>query len=179
MDISAPLSWTVTATEVGHPDALLLRRAYSEELIRRYHDRPATESEIVEVTGDGVDVVEPSGVFLVARDGAMPVGCVGVRWLGDGVGELTRVFVRAEARRGGAGARLVGAAEEVARARGVSRMLLNTRKDLVEAIALYRRLGYRPTEPYGDDPYAEVWMTRVLTGAGPAGATAVPDRTGG
>jgi len=45
--------------------------------------------------------------------------------------------------------------------------VLNTRKDLVEAIALYERLGYRETEPYGDDPYgddpyAEVWLAKAL-----------------
>ncbi|WP_280698765.1 GNAT family N-acetyltransferase [Kitasatospora sp. GP82] len=168
MNNSAPSGWTVTEAPVGHPDAMVLRRAYAEELIRRYCDRPAAESEIVEVVGDGSDVSEPQGVFLVARDGELPVGCVGMRWLDGGVAELTRVFVRVEARRGGGGTTLVGAAEEVARARGVSRMLLNTRKDLVEAIALYGRLGYRATEPYGDDPYAEVWLSKDLVQGCPA-----------
>lgn len=159
---SAPRTWSITATPLDHADAVAVVRAYLDELISRYYHRPAEESEIVEEMGDGSDLMGPHGVLLVARDGEVPVGCVGVRWLSPEVGELTRVFVCAGARRGGGGARVVGAAEEMARERGVRRMLLNTRKDLTEAIALYRGLGYRETDPYGDDPYAEVWLAKTL-----------------
>ncbi|WP_354640722.1 GNAT family N-acetyltransferase [Kitasatospora camelliae] len=161
-DASTPDAWTIAPVPVDHPEAIGLLHRYLDELISRYYGRPAEWSEVLAETADNTDLLDPRGVFLVARSGGEAVACAGVRWLSADTGELTRVFVGAEHRRGGAGARIVGAAERTARARGVRRMLLNTRKDLVEAIALYTRLGYRPTEPYGDDPYAEVWLEKSL-----------------
>ncbi|BFV59095.1 hypothetical protein KCMC57_up41990 [Kitasatospora sp. CMC57] len=163
---TAPLNWTVSPIAVNHPEAAAVLYEYVDELASRYYRRPATPAEIAATLGDGADLREPHGTLLLAWDGAVPVGCVGLRWQGAGLAEgdaeLTRMFVRQAARRGGAGARLVGAAEELARARGAGLVRLNSRKDLVEALALYRRLGYQPVEPYGDDPYAEVWFAKAL-----------------
>jgi hypothetical protein len=41
-------------------------------------------------------------------------------------------------------------------------MILDTRSDLVEARALYARLGYQETEPHNYDPYAEHWFAKNL-----------------
>ncbi|GAA4999720.1 GNAT family N-acetyltransferase [Kitasatospora paranensis] len=165
MTSPTPDTWTVTPTPVDHPDADALLRAYLDELISRYYGRPAEPAEVTHVLGDGDDLRGSRGFLLVARDGQLPVGCVGVRLPAPGTAELTRVYVAGPARRGGAGRRLVTAAEDAARATGARRMLLNTRKDLTEAIALYTRLGYRPTAPYGDDPYAELWLAKDLAPA--------------
>ncbi|WP_420877320.1 hypothetical protein [Streptomyces neyagawaensis] len=40
--------------------------------------------------------------------------------------------------------------------------MLDTRADLVEARALYARLGYEESEPHNDDPYADHWFTKRL-----------------
>ncbi|MFJ8044897.1 GNAT family N-acetyltransferase [Kitasatospora sp. NPDC096147] len=158
-----PQGWTIEPTPVHDPLAAAVLYEYADELVSRYFGRPSAPEEIAMAEGDGADLVEPRGVLLLGRDPAgEPVGCVGVRWLDGGEAELTRVFVRRAARRGGAGARLVGAAEDAARARGAGLVRLNTRLDLTEAIALYRRLGYEPTDPYGDDPYAEAWFAKRL-----------------
>ncbi|MFI5533484.1 GNAT family N-acetyltransferase [Kitasatospora sp. NPDC051853] len=159
---SGPQGWSIAPVPVHHPVAAAVLNEYMDELVSRYYGRPAEPAEIAMGLGDGEDLVEPRGVLLVGRDGVGPVGCAGLRWLGGGEAELTRVFVRRAARRGGGGARLVGAAEEFARGRGAGLVRLNTRKDLTEAIALYRHLGYEPTDPYGDDPYAEVWFAKWL-----------------
>lgn len=162
VNVAAPDTWSIAPAPVDDPDARTVLHAYLDELISRYYGRPAEEAEIAHEAGDGADLLGDRGVFLVARAGGAPVACAGVRWLAADTGELTRVFVTRSARRGGAGRRLVTAAEDVARARGVTRMLLNTRRDLTEAIALYTRLGYHPTDPYGDDPYAELWFSKEL-----------------
>ncbi|MGW4275054.1 GNAT family N-acetyltransferase, partial [Streptomyces seoulensis] len=57
---------------------------------------------------------------------------------------------------------LVGAAEDAARALGARRIVLDTRGDLVEARALYTRLGYAETAPHNDDRYAEHWFAKSL-----------------
>ncbi|WP_030271883.1 GNAT family N-acetyltransferase [Streptomyces sp. NRRL B-24484] len=162
MNVAAPETWSIDPAPVGDPDCRAMLHAYLDELISRYYGRPAEKAEIAHEAGDGTDLHGDCGVFLLARADRTPVACAGIRWLSADTGELTRVFVTRSARRGGAGRRLIAAAEDVARARGVTRMVLNTRRDLTEAIALYTRLGYRPTDPYGDDPYAEIWLSKEL-----------------
>lgn len=44
-----------------------------------------------------------------------------------------------------------------------ARILLDTREDLVEARALYARLGYREIEAYNESPYADHWFGKKLT----------------
>lgn len=157
-----PSSWQISARPVDGPDARTVLRAYMDELISRYHGRPAEEAEITHEMEDDADLRDGRGVLLLARAENVPVACTGIRWLEPGVAELTRVFVTPDARRGGAGRRMIAAAEETARVHGTHRMLLNTRKDLSEAVSLYTTLGYLPTDPYGDDPYAEVWFAKEL-----------------
>jgi hypothetical protein len=41
-------------------------------------------------------------------------------------------------------------------------MILDTRNDLVEARALYARLGYEETGRHNEDPYAEHWFRKNL-----------------
>lgn len=41
-------------------------------------------------------------------------------------------------------------------------MVLDTRTDLVEARALYARLGYTETGPHNDDVHAEHWFRKNL-----------------
>ncbi len=77
------------------------------------------------------------------------------------------MFVLPELRGRGGAPLLVAAAEEAARALGARRIVLDTRTDLVEARALYARLGYTETGPHNTDPYAEHWFRKEL---GPARA---------
>ena len=60
-----------------------------------------------------------------------------------GTAELARVYVAPRARRGGLGGRLLAAAERAAAGTlRAGRLRLDTRDDLVEAQAMYRRHGY-------------------------------------
>jgi ribosomal protein S18 acetylase RimI-like enzyme len=41
---------------------------------------------------------------------------------------------------------------------------LETNRSLTEAIALYRRSGYRKVEAFNDEPYAHHWFEKRLAG---------------
>jgi RimJ/RimL family protein N-acetyltransferase len=147
------------------PAARAILRDYFAYVITRFHGQAATEAEIVEAMANepSDDLTGDSGVFLLLRDGERIVGCGGVRFVDEGVGELTRLFVPTSERRLGHGALIVREAERIARAAGCVSLRLDTRTDLVEARALYAALGYRDVPAFNADPYAEHWLAKDLT----------------
>lgn len=165
----APARWSVAAEPYDSPVAAALWRAYYTEVSDRWyllHEGHATDPDELEreIAADtGEYLAPPGGVLLVARYGGEPVGTAGVRLADATTAELKRVFLRTEARGRGGAALLVAAAEDAARARGAERMVLDTRGDLVEARALYARLGYAESAPHNDHEYADHWFTKGLT----------------
>ncbi|MET8896811.1 GNAT family N-acetyltransferase [Streptomyces albogriseolus] len=163
------MTWTVAPEPADSPAALALWRAYYTEVSDRWyllHEGRRTDPDELEreiATESGAGLVPPRGLLLVARYGGEPAGSAGIRLSPDGTGaELTRVFLYEGMRGRGGAALLVRSAEEAARVRGARRMILDTRSDLVEARALYARLGYAETEPHNQDPYAEHWFAKQL-----------------
>ncbi|WP_073951903.1 GNAT family N-acetyltransferase [Streptomyces kebangsaanensis] len=161
--------WTVAPEPYDSPAATALWRAYYTEVSDRWYllheghrtDPDELEREIAARTG--AELAPPTGKLLLARYDGTPAGTAGVRLVDASTAELTRVFLREETRGRGGAALLVAAAEDAARALGARRMVLDTRGDLVEARALYARLGYAETEPHNDGPYAEHWFSKPLT----------------
>lgn len=85
---------------------------------------------------------------LLLRDGQV-VACGAFRELEEGTAELKRVYVRPEHRRRGCARQVVEVLELQALFQGFGRMVLETGRDMPEAISLYRGLGYRETAPFG------------------------------
>ncbi|MYT28402.1 GNAT family N-acetyltransferase [Streptomyces sp. MspMP-M5] len=169
MSDAAVPSWTIAAEPVDAPVARALFRAYYTEVADRYYTlhegRRATPEEIgrgvAEYTGEGLR--PPRGVLLVARHGGEPAGCAGARLLDARTAELKQVFVRPGKRGLGIASGLLRAAEAAAVRLGAERIRLDTRLDLTEAIALYRRRGYVEIAPYHfGDPYAEIFFEKRL-----------------
>lgn len=160
--------WTITPESPGSPAATALWRAYYTEVSDRWYlrhegrrtDPAELARETARVTGS--ELAPPTGRLLVARWAGEPAGTAGVRLLDAARAELTRVYVAPALRGRGGAALLVGAAEAAARELGAARIVLDTRGDLVEARALYARLGYREIPAYNDDPYAEHWFGKEL-----------------
>ncbi len=163
------MRWTISPEPFDSPVAAALWRAYYTEVSDRWYllregrrtDPDELEREIAAHTGD--HLAPPGGVLLVARHDGRPAGTAGVRLVDPATAELKRVFVHPDVRGKGGAPLLVAAAEEAARALGAEQMVLDTRSDLVEARALYARLGYEETAPYNDDVYAEHWFAKQLT----------------
>lgn len=107
------------------------------------------DEELAELPGA---YAPPSGALLVARDGAAAAGCVALRRLDAGTGEMKRMYVREPWRGTGLGRRLALAIIEEARRRRYARLVLDTLPRLSAAIALYRDLGFRETGAYLASP---------------------------
>jgi GNAT superfamily N-acetyltransferase len=107
----------------------------------------------------------PAGELLLARrrDG-IPAGCVGLRPVdAEGCCEMKRLYVSPEGRGSGLGRRLVEAVVAEAERIGYREMRLDTLPFMAEAIALYRKSGFSPMEPYYDSPViGTIFMRRSL-----------------
>jgi GNAT superfamily N-acetyltransferase len=164
--VSETLPFTVQSALPSDQDTQRMLWVYFDELVSRYQGRPGTEDEIREsiLEGPSDDLVAPTGVLLLARVGSSPVGCVGLRFLPDRVGQVTRMFVIASERRHGFGFRLLDELETIARSRGITRLELDTRDDLVEARRLYERCGFEEVPAFNSGRYAEHWFVKNLAG---------------
>lgn len=150
-----------------HPDDRRSReilRCYLEDVASSYHGRPlseaAVEAAVAEFPND--DLAAPHGALLVALLSGAAVGCVGLRILANRIGEVTRLYVARPHRRQGVGARLMAELEELARHHQLATLRLDTRHDLIEARALYARLGFREVAPFNSGRYAEHWFEKML-----------------
>jgi GNAT superfamily N-acetyltransferase len=94
----------------------------------------------------------PGGILLIARDGSVAAGCVGLRRIDPATGEMKRMYVREPYRGSGLGRRLALEVIEAARRLDYARVALDTLPKLAPAIALYRDLGFRECGPYLASP---------------------------
>lgn len=106
----------------------------------------------------------------MARLRRRPVGCGAVKLRPDGSAELKRMWVAPAARGCGLGRRILEALERHAIGAGAQVLRPETNRSLTEAIALYRRSGYREVPAFNGEPYAGHWFEkRVAPGRGGRG----------
>ncbi|GHC83315.1 N-acetyltransferase [Nocardiopsis terrae] len=124
------------------PEAAALRSGQRREIAERYgtpDSEPGTPPSAADIA-----------VFAVVRDGAdRAVGCGGLRDLGEGAGEVKRMYVLPEHRGSGAAAVLLNALEEWARDRGWKCLRLETGDRQPDAVRFYTRSGYTPVPAFG------------------------------
>ena len=113
------------------PDEL----AACQELRRRVFVEGQGVPEALELDGRDAD-----SLHFVAREGDQLVGTARLRPV-DGAAKAERVAVLESHRKRGVGRQLMRALEEEARARGLSRFVLNAQ---LEVVAFYEGLGYAP-----------------------------------
>lgn len=140
-------------------DARVCIEAYLHELAQRF------ESGFDPSRGPSADpreLVPPSGVLLLARLDGEALGCGALKALGDGVGEIKRMWVAPAARGLGIAQRLLDALEQQAHSMALHTLRLDTNRTLLEARALYARNGYVEIPAYNDNPYADHWFEKRL-----------------
>jgi len=106
----------------------------------------------------------PSGRLLLARSADHAAGCVALRRLEAGICEMKRLYVRPGDRDKGLGRMLVERVIAEARTIGYERMRLDTIESAMkDAVALYRRIGFREIAPYSAVPLDRaLWMELLL-----------------
>jgi GNAT superfamily N-acetyltransferase len=115
-----------------------------------------------EIFGEPGDFDGPGAAWVVLYEDGAAAGCGGLRPLEPGVGEIKRMFVRADARGRGHGRRLLAELEAIARAEGHRRVVLYTTEVLVEARALYEDAGYRLAAERNVAGRPDVWLVKEV-----------------
>ena len=85
---------------------------------------------------------------LIVRCGGRAVACAGLKGYNDTDAEIKRVWVEPEYRGQHIASQMMALIEEKARQRGFSRLILQTREIMPDAVGLYTCLGYHRIENY-------------------------------
>jgi DNA-binding MarR family transcriptional regulator/GNAT superfamily N-acetyltransferase len=149
----------VRPADPRHPDARSCLRAYFGELARRFDT--GFDPELSNPAADA-ETSPPAGFFLVASLRGEPVGCGAVKFHGTEPAEIKRMWVSEGVRGLGLGRRMLAELESRARAHGARAARLETNRSLAEAIALYRKSGYREVAAFNAEPYAHHWFEKEL-----------------
>ncbi|MQA25759.1 MAG: GNAT family N-acetyltransferase [Micromonosporaceae bacterium] len=132
------------------PEAQRLITAALADLSERYQgDGDATPIDPAQFT-------PPGGIFLMAWQDGVAVGCGGWRAHGEDA-EIKRMYTAPEARGRGVARAVLNALEETARHAGKGRMILETGNRQPEAIGLYESQDYEQIPNFGyykDEPGA-------------------------
>ena len=119
------------------------------------------DKELAELPGD---YAPPNGCLFLAMENDQVAGCVGLRKIGEGTGEMKRLYVRPAFRGKGLGRTLTDRIIDAARDMGYLRLRLDTLPGKMDqAIAIYRSLGFKDIERYYNNPYeAAAFMELIL-----------------
>lgn len=106
----------------------------------------------------------PQSAIWVAYCGSAAIACILYRPLPnfDAAGEIKRLYVRPPHRGRGVARLLLHTSEQFARRHKIAWLYLDTKDDLTNAIAFYRRHGYNPCARYNDNPQATIFMRKQL-----------------
>jgi putative acetyltransferase len=110
------------------------------------------------------DYAPPEGRLLLAECDGLLAGCVALHKLESSVCEMKRLYLRPQFRGQGFGRVLADRIIAEARDIGYQRMRLDTVEPVMkDAVAMYRKLGFRQVAPYRANPIAgAMYMELVL-----------------
>lgn len=108
-----------------------------------------------ELSGLPGDYAPPEGRLLLAEYGGQLAACVALHKLGSETCEMKRLYLRPQFRGKGLGRALAERIIAEARQIGYRRMRLDTVEPVMkDAVAMYRKLGFKEIAPYRPNPMA-------------------------
>ncbi len=137
------------------PQATALRDSLDAEMSERYAGRHGAVPDFIERArvAFAVDPATILDTILIGDEEGEAVAHAALRQLGDRF-EVKRVIVAPGHRGSGLGRMLMAAAEESARVRGATSVILQTGDRQPDAVAMYEKLGYRRIPVY--EPYTAI-----------------------
>ncbi|GAA2065923.1 GNAT family N-acetyltransferase [Leifsonia soli] len=162
----------VSFADVAVTDATA-HRMLSDYFAERAATFPSAQGAYRTSFPDPGQFVAPNGVFLLAYDDGVEVGCGGIRELRvpsaeaqDDASvvryEIKHLWVTPSARGNGYGRAILAELELRARGFGATELVLDTNASLEAAGGLYRSHGYEPIPPYNDNPNATDWFRKAF-----------------
>jgi GNAT superfamily N-acetyltransferase len=125
------------------------------QLVLAHADERASTPGIEHMRADAMRLpgpyVAPLGAIWLAQSKETAIGCVALRPLADGTGEVKRMYVDRAWRGKGVGRALLETLIAHARTLGYRNLRLGTLSDMSAARALYSSLGFAPIERYRAD----------------------------
>jgi ribosomal protein S18 acetylase RimI-like enzyme len=110
------------------------------------------DQELAELPGD---YAPPEGRLLLAEYKNQVAGCVALHKVESGICEMKRLYLRPQFRGQGLGRALADRIIAEARQIGYQRMRLDTVEPVMkDAVAMYRKLGFKEIAPYRPNPIA-------------------------
>ena len=86
---------------------------------------------------------------VICYDGIKPIGCASIRYFNNDAYEVKRVFTKKEYRGIGLSKVLMHKIEIIAKEKGIKKLILETGEALTSAMHLYKKIGYKIIENYG------------------------------
>jgi putative acetyltransferase len=140
----------------GSAAAQSLIAGLDEEILGRYPGEPVNGIDVAEFEAAG-------GVFLVCYLNDMPVACGAFRPF-EGSAEIKRMYVVPSLRGRGLARSMLDFLEVEAARRGFSQAILETGRQMTEALGLYRSRGWKEIPvfgPYVGDPKSICFEKRL------------------
>jgi|SRR5579871_2066366 len=116
-----------------------------------------------ELAGLPGDYAPPDGRLFLAEYNAQLAGCVALHKLAGEICEMKRLYLRPQFRGLRLGRALADRIIAEARQIGYKRMRLDTVEPVMkDAVAMYRKIGFREIEPYCENPIAGALYMELL-----------------
>jgi len=147
MVMGVSLTRAETASQIAQARELFLEYAQSLGFSLCFQN---FDQELAALPGD---YAPPEGRLLLATFEGQLAGCVALHKLEPGICEMKRLYLRPQFRGQGLGRRLAERIIAEARQIGYERMRLDSVEPVMkDAVAMYRRFGFKEIAPYRPNP---------------------------